>query len=75
MLQELKHKIIDNYKNSIGSTIVVTTEKDAMRLVNTPYLYYFMDVPIYAIPIEVYFSEKDNDKFNSTILNYVEGRR
>lgn len=69
-------KIVNDYKRAIGKdTIVVTTEKDAMRLVNTPYFTYFKNIPIYSIPIEVYFSEKDNDKFNSTILDYVEGRR
>ena len=49
--------------------IIVTTEKDAARLTNSPYLCQFETVPLYALPIVVRFHEEE--KFNKEILNYV----
>ena len=49
--------------------IIVTTEKDAARLTNSPYLCQFEDVPLYDLPIAVRFHEEE--KFNEEILNYV----
>ena len=52
-----------------GKKIIVTTEKDAARLTNSPYLCQFKTVPLYALPVGVRFLEEE--KFNETILNYV----
>lgn len=49
--------------------IVVTTEKDAARLTNSPYLCEFETMPLFALPISVRFHEEE--KFNEEILNYV----
>ena len=49
--------------------IIVTTEKDAMRLTNSPYLCQFERVPLYVLPVSVRFHEEE--KFNEEILNYV----
>ena len=49
--------------------IIVTTEKDAARLTNSPYLCQFESVPLYDLPVTVRFHEKE--KFNEEILNYV----
>ena len=49
--------------------IIVTTEKDAVRLTNSPYLCQFEDVPLYEVPVAVRFHEEE--KFNEEILNYV----
>ena len=49
--------------------IIVTTEKDAARLTNSPYLCQFKDVPIYDLPVGVRFHEEE--KFNEEILSYV----
>ena len=49
--------------------IIVTTEKDAMRLTNSPYLCQFEDVPLYVLPVSVRFHEEE--KFNEEILSYV----
>ena len=49
--------------------IIVTTEKDAMRLTNSPYFCQFERVPLYDLPITVRFHEEE--KFNEEILNYV----
>ena len=49
--------------------IIVTTEKDAARLTNSPYLCQFETVPLYDLPVSVRFHEKE--KFNKEILSYV----
>ena len=49
--------------------IIVTTEKDAVRLTNSPYLCQFECVPLYVLPVTVRFHEEE--KFNEEILNYV----
>ena len=49
--------------------IIVTTEKDAARLTNSPYLCQFESAPLYDLPVSVRFHEEE--KFNETILNYV----
>ena len=50
--------------------IIVTTEKDAARLTNSPYLCQFEGTPLYELPIAVRFREEE--KFNEEILNYVQ---
>ena len=52
-----------------GKKIIVTTEKDAARLTNSPYLCQFETTPLYALPVTVRFHEEE--KFNEEILNYV----
>ena len=49
--------------------IIVTTEKDAARLTNSPYLCQFERTPLYDLPVSVRIHEEE--MFNETILNYV----
>lgn len=49
--------------------IIITTEKDAARLTNSPYLCQFETAPLYDLPVGVRFYEEE--KFNEEILNYV----
>ena len=49
--------------------IIVTTEKDAARLTNSPYLCQFERTPLYDLPVMVRFHEEE--KFNEEILKYV----
>ena len=49
--------------------IIVTTEKDAARLTNSPYFCQFEIAPLYVLPINVRFHEEE--KFNEEILKYV----
>ena len=65
--------IIDGYNNVIGKNkIAVTTEKDLMRLSNSSYICKFDNVPLFSMPIEVHFNDKDEEEqFNNLILNYV----
>lgn len=53
-----------------GNKIVVTTEKDAMRLRGTDLQDIANTLPLYVLPIEVDFRDKTQE-FNETIINYV----
>ncbi len=53
-----------------GNKIVVTTEKDAMRLRGTDLQDIANTLPLYILPIEVDFKDKAQE-FNETIINYV----
>ncbi len=53
-----------------GNKIVVTTQKDAMRLLNSDLQDLTNNLPLYILPIEVDFKEKTQE-FNDIILNYV----
>ncbi|MBQ6769519.1 MAG: tetraacyldisaccharide 4'-kinase [Bacteroidales bacterium] len=64
------HRILDRFEN-LGNAkkIIVTTEKDAARLANSPYLCQFETAPLYDLPVGVRFHEEE--KFNEEILKYV----
>ncbi len=48
--------------------IILTTEKDAMRLKEILEL---REMPVYYLPIEIKFHKNDHDEFNKMILRYV----
>jgi tetraacyldisaccharide 4'-kinase len=51
--------------------IIVTTEKDAMRIKGTPLMNFFVDLPLFYLPIEVKFHKKEKSKFDKQIVDYV----
>lgn len=51
--------------------IVLTTEKDAMRLQKPGLAEYLGDLPIYYVPIEIAFHDQDAAAFNQQIHDYV----
>ncbi len=53
-----------------GNKIIVTTEKDAMRLKGSDLEDLTNTLPLYVLPIEIDFKDKTED-FNNTILNYA----
>lgn len=67
---------IENIKkifNNIASAnkIILTTEKDAMRLKNPEYTEVLKDLPVFYMPIEIDFHDKDKNEFNEQIVHYV----
>lgn len=67
---------IENIKkifNNIAAPnkIILTTEKDAMRLKNPEYSDALRDLPVFYIPIEIDFHDKDIEQFNEQIKHYV----
>jgi tetraacyldisaccharide 4'-kinase len=70
--QDLK-KIMNKYDNLPSQKkILITTEKDIMRL-RTPELISFLKtMPIYYIPIEIDFHGDDKQSFDKSVIDYVE---
>ncbi len=62
-------QIFDNI--AVSNKIILTTEKDAMRLKNSDFSAILKDIPLFYIPIEIVFHDKDSENFNEQILNYV----
>ena len=52
--------------------IILTTEKDAMRLKTPEISNMLKDLPLFYLPIEIDFHEKDKQAFDKLILDYVE---
>jgi tetraacyldisaccharide 4'-kinase len=67
---------IERYYQSIegGNKLLVTTEKDLMRLKNTSVWHIAERMNIFVLPIEVTFKEKE-EEFNNLILKYVRANR
>jgi tetraacyldisaccharide 4'-kinase len=60
------------FNNIVASNkIILTTEKDAMRLKDPEYSDALKDLPIFYIPIEIDFHDKDKEQFNEQIIHYV----
>ncbi len=55
----------------VGKRMIITTEKDAVRLSIHPALDAALKPFIFVLPIEVSFLQGKQESFNSTILDYV----
>lgn len=64
----LKHKF-DNINNT--KKLILTTEKDATRLLSLSYLDKTIKKNIYMLPIEIEFLQNQQDIFNQYITDYV----
>lgn len=67
-LDKIKRNFDDIYSRN---KILVTTEKDAMRLLNPAIMEQATRMPVHYLPIEVEFHGRDKESFNDQILNYV----
>ncbi len=54
-----------------SNAVLLTTEKDFMRIKDTPLMERFKDLPLYYIPIQVCFHGSDGKELNTQILEYV----
>ncbi|MDT8412184.1 MAG: tetraacyldisaccharide 4'-kinase [Vicingaceae bacterium] len=60
------------FNNLIGNNkLIITTEKDLMRLSLPKISSLINDLPVFYIPIEVNFHGEDKKKFDEQITNYV----
>ena len=65
-------KIKESFYNiALPKKIIVTTEKDIMRIENAKQQEIIKDLPIFYIPIVVDFFETDKKIFNAIITDYV----
>lgn len=67
---ETMKEIFNNMES--GKKIIVTTEKDAMRLHSHRGWVVQNKMPLYSLPIEVDFFEPDKAMFNNMVADYVE---
>lgn len=51
--------------------IILTTEKDAMRLDTSGLIEIIQELPVFYLPIEIAFHDKDEEEFNKQVLHYV----
>lgn len=65
--------LIKNKFDNIASAnkIILTTEKDAMRLKTPEYAELLKGMPIFYLPIEIDLHDMDKEDFNEKILHYV----
>ncbi len=55
--------------------IIVTTEKDAMRLINSPYISELNNLPVFFLPMEIAIHKEDRQSFNKQIVEYVRANK
>lgn len=55
--------------------VIITTEKDAVRMINHPAVTEDLLKRIYYLPTEVYFLQDQQEKFDQRILDYVRKER
>jgi len=65
----IKNKYNDQFSKR---KVLITTEKDAMRLHDPAISRLFKGIPIYYIPIEVSFHFREKEKFDKLIIDFVE---
>ena len=64
--------VVNEYENILGrNKIIVTTEKDAMRLVDSPYFRLFKNIPLFYVPIEIKFHETAELNYDKQVLDYA----
>ncbi len=67
-------KLRNHFEKTISySKIIVTTEKDAMRLQDPDLLLHLKDLPVYYLPIEVVFHDLDKEKFDAIVYRFLSG--
>ncbi|PKP52593.1 MAG: tetraacyldisaccharide 4'-kinase [Bacteroidetes bacterium HGW-Bacteroidetes-1] len=65
-------KIASNFDSIIGKNkMIVTTEKDAMRLTDSPYFRTLENLPLFFVPIEIRFHDRGGSSFDEMLLEYV----
>lgn len=67
-LEKLQKKFNDIFAKK---KIIITTEKDVMRLQSPEFIDKLKHLPICYVPIEVAINKEDRENFNQLILNYV----
>ncbi len=68
--------VVNEYERILGrNKIIVTTEKDAMRLIDSPYFRLFKNIPLFYVPIEIKFHETEELKYDKQVLEYVRKAR
>jgi len=62
-------KIVAAYQANSKKTIIITTEKDAVKL--KTFANALSKVPVYLLPMEIFFLFNEQEKFDNSIKNFV----
>ena len=54
-----------------GDNVIITTEKDSLRLLTDEFKKQLTGIPIFYLPIETYFNEPEKTSFNNIIIEYA----
>ncbi len=69
-------KLVTEFKQlAVADKIIITTEKDAVRLNATEFKETIIDLPIYEWPIAVTFDEIGKTEFDNLIKEYAQHQR
>ncbi|MNL39269.1 tetraacyldisaccharide 4'-kinase [compost metagenome] len=64
--------LLNAFKNTTGKEkIIITTEKDAQRLLGITFKELLLNLPIFYLSIEIDLQKEDRTTFDQKILNYV----
>ncbi|MDR6784274.1 tetraacyldisaccharide 4'-kinase [Pedobacter africanus] len=67
-------QLVNAFKNERSKEkIIITTEKDAQRLLAVTLKELLLNLPVFYLPIKIELQEKDKATFDQKILNYVSG--
>ena len=59
------------HKSASLDKIIITTEKDAQRLINNALSKQLLDLPVYYLPVKIALADEDKATFDNKILDYV----
>jgi len=65
IIQKRFHDLISKNK------VIITTEKDVMRLKTVELSNFLKNLPLFYLPIETEFHKEDKEIFNNYIFDYV----
>jgi tetraacyldisaccharide 4'-kinase len=66
------HKITETFHNIVTKNkVMITTEKDAMRMRDPALAHLLEDIPAYYFPVQVEMQKNDKSTFDQLILDYV----
>ena len=64
--------LIKSYQNSPSvDKVIITTEKDAQRLITNTFKELLLNLPVFYLPVKIALTEEDRTTFDQKILDYV----
>jgi tetraacyldisaccharide 4'-kinase len=68
---EMDYLLAQYYTNPEIKKVLISTEKDYQKLIQSPFAEKLTGLPLFYLPIEVCFVKEDEDAFNHKIAEYV----
>nr|WP_084407090.1 tetraacyldisaccharide 4'-kinase [Pedobacter panaciterrae] len=70
-VQNIQHLVNAYYKDPAEEKIIITTEKDAQRLLDDVLKELLLNLPVFYLPVKITLHEQDKATFDQKILDYV----